>query len=231
MKTMLQKTKHFIKESIFGPGRRPMKIRLGLYRGLTLWLDPAKELMFYLGLYEAETSKWLSSKGKKIKSLVDVGAGCGELSMWALKHPQVEQVLAYDGSHERWSVFEKNCRDNGFSLDSRLETVKGLFFGLEESHKEFQALKKLPDPILVKIDVDGGELSILHRMKPVLSLRKFFLLIETHSRELDESCFKLLEGMGYQCTRIPQGWWRILVPEQRPTDFNQWIVAVPAEIK
>lgn len=202
-----------------------MKIRFGLYRGLTLRLDPANELMFYAGLYEIETSQWLARHGKGMRSLIDVGAGCGELSMWALKHPQVERVLAYDASAERWPIFENNLRDNGFESDARLKAVHGFFLGSKGSDTTLTMIHSLPEPVLIRIDVEGAEAEILGRMTDVMSTKKMFFLVETHSAELDRQCGKILREKSYDVKNINKAWWRCLISERRPLGFNQWLVA------
>lgn len=202
-----------------------MRVPVGFYKGLTLWLDPATELMFYAGLYEAETTKWLADEGKSMRSLVDVGAGCGELSMWALSKRQVERVLAYDASPERWPIFEKNLAANGFTSDGRLHMVRGFFLGNDDADVTLTMLRELPEPVLVRIDVDGGEVEIVDRLRGLLESKDLRFLIETHSEELHVDCRKVLEAHRYRVSDIIPACWRFLIPERRPVGFNQWLVA------
>jgi hypothetical protein len=221
--------KSMIKRLFLGEGRNPRRIPLGLYRGLTLSIDSGSESLFYFGLYEAETNPWLRRFIREAKSVVDVGAGCGELTMWALSKPGVERVLAYDASPSRWPVFRENLRLNKREKDERLTAVEDLFLGGEDAKDGGASLLAgLPGPILLKIDVDGGESYILDLMRPVLVQHRFLILLETHSRDLDDYCHRLLEEAGYRCRRIAPAWWRTMFGEQRPESFNQWIAAEPA---
>jgi precorrin-6B methylase 2 len=217
--------KKLIKKCFFGTGKRPVRIRAGLYRGVNLSLDPSHELLICMGLYEVETFGWLRKQGLCMRSLVDVGAGCGELSMWALRRPQVEQVTAYDASPERWPVFEENQRLNDLASEPRLRKVRGFFLGAADHAATMQELEALPEPVLLRIDVDGGEADILHHMRDLLPHRDLRLLIETHSRELDTDCTRILRGCGYRVQSIKRAWWRCVLPERRPIGFNQWLVA------
>lgn len=217
--------KNFLKRLILGKGRAGRRIPVGLYKGLTLSIDPATESNFYFGLYERETAPLLRKAGRVARSLIDVGAGCGELTVWGLSHPNIERVLAYDSSPERWPIFFENLRLNGVSGDDRLQAEQAMFLGRNKTDVAEEVLGELPEPILFRIDVDGGEQEIIESMLSVLRRKRSLLLIETHSRELDQGCFTLLSNLGYNVTRIAPAWWRKIIPEQRPLGFNRWLWA------
>ncbi len=212
--------KRLTKRLLFGEGRRPCRIRLGLFRGLRLSVDPSCETSLLLGLYEAETTSALRKMGERARAVIDVGAGYGELTAWALKQRSVERVCAFDPKAERWSVFRENMELNGFAQDARLSAECDFFPGPSSAW-----VSSLPEPVLVKIDVDGGEMKLLQDLRGVLQRKKFDLLIETHSEELDLGCRTLLEECGYQVRIIPQAWWRRWIPERRPVGFNRWLCA------
>jgi SAM-dependent methyltransferase len=217
--------KALLKKTVFGQGRRAMNIPFGLYAGLKLSIDPSCETGFLLGTYEAETTAWLRQAGRRARSVLDIGAGYGELTAWALRQPEVARVLAYDPKPERWPVFQENLSLNGLSADRRLQAVAGWFLGPEDESRTLQVLAELPEPILLKLDVDGGEEAILRRLHPLLSTKSFLVLVETHSPELDRACLDLLEDSGYSARVLPPAWWRAVLPERRPLAFNRWIAA------
>jgi hypothetical protein len=218
--------KKLIKQFVMGQGRRARRMPLGLYCGLTLSIDSGSESLFYFGLYEAETNSWLRRFVRKARTVIDVGAGCGELTAWALSRPGIQRVLAYDSSPSRWPIFRENMRLNDREGDPRLSAVEGMFLGPEGSLDAEQALfNDLPEPILLKIDVDGGEAHILRAMRDLLARKQLLFLIETHSEQLDRECWDILGSAGYERRRIARAWWRLFFPERRPEAFNQWIVA------
>lgn len=217
--------KRLVKKIILGDGRADRRIPFGLYKGLTLSIDPRSDAGFYLGLYERETTPWLRSAARSARSLVDVGAGAGELSIWALAHKSMQRVLAYDSSPERWPLLHHNIRLNAFQNDKRFEWFSTCFLGDDNPEETLLAIEALPEPVLLKIDVDGGEQAILEKMNDILRRKQFLILVETHSKALDGACFRLLADAGYRVRRIRQAWWRFFFPEQRPLDFNGWIVA------
>ena len=217
--------KTIVKQLLLGTGRRGRRIPFGLYKGLVLSIDPTVETSFYLGLYEVETAPWLRQAVLQAQSLVDVGTGAGELSMWGLAHANIRRVLAYDASPERWHIFRENQQLNGFEADERLTAVEGRFLGRQQQGEAEEILGCLPEPILFKIDVEGGEEAILERMRSFLATKRCLLLVETHSKMLDESCRRVLEAAGYEVRSLTPAWWRCFWPENRPLPFNQWLVA------
>jgi hypothetical protein len=221
--------KTFIKKLVLGSGRRAQKVHLGLYKGLTLSIDPSSEFGLWLGTFEAETNAWLRKAGKLAHTFIDVGAGYGELSVWALSQRNMARVLAYDPKPERWPVFQENLKLNKLSEDSRLQTYHELFLSRQDVERTAQHLLSLPSPVFLKIDVDGGEFVILQGLRGLLQKADFFFLIETHSRELDRDCAELLRSCGYRVDPIARAWWRVFVPERRPA-FNQWLAAAPARL-
>lgn len=214
--------KALFKKVVFGEGRRPCQINRGLFRGLSLSVDPASETSLLLGLYEAETLPFLRKAGRSMKTMIDVGAGYGEMTAWALRQPTTERVLAFDPKPERWPVFQQNMELNRYARDPRLSAFEDFFPGNEDT---IASLSSLPEPMLLKIDVDGAELDVLRAIRGFLSSRRVFLLLETHSEELDAECGSFLEELGYDVAVVPQAWWRRFIPEQRPIGFNRWLWA------
>jgi len=214
--------KSTLKKLLLGSGRRPCRIWTGLFGGLRLSIDPATETTLLLGLYEAETTPFLKRAGRRMRSMIDIGAGYGEMTAWALKQPHTLRVLAFEPGAARWPIFRTNMELNGFADDARLLPVADLFSGNAD---QAAMLLSLPEPVLMKLDVDGAEMEVLKSVGSVLRQRNFFLLVETHSVELDCDSRSFLESHGYRVTEISQAWWRTILPERRPTGFNRWLWA------
>ena len=214
--------KSIIKKMFLGSGRQPRRVWTGLFRDLRLSIDPASETTLLFGLYEVETIPFLRRAGRTMKTMIDVGAGYGEMTAWALRQSNTARVLAFDPKPERWPVFRENMALNGFSDDARLVPVADFFPGKVANE---EMLLSLPEPVVMKLDVDGAEMDVLEAIAGALRQRRFALLVETHSEDLDASCRKLLQDLGYKVAMIPQAWWRKWIPEQRPIGFNRWLWA------
>jgi len=74
-------------------------------------------------------------------------------------------------------------------------------------------------PRLVKIDVEGAELDVLHGAEQLLRRRETTFVIETHSPQLQRSCAALLKDYGWTCNILDE------------PGTNIHLVAVPANPK
>ncbi len=217
--------KGFLKKLCLGEGRRIRKIPFGLFQGLNLSVDPGSETSLWLGLYEAEVTPWLRKAGRKARTVVDVGAGYGELTVWALCQPKVEKVLSYEPDEIRWPVLAENLRANGFSRDARLQLVKDFL----TPSRARQDLQSLPEPVLLKLDVEGAEREILEILHDLLREKSLLIMVEVHSAAIRQETEARVRACGYRVTSVPRGWWRRLLPERRSLEFNQWFVAEKKE--
>lgn len=52
-------------------------------------------------------------------------------------------------------------------------------------------------PEIIKIDVEGAELDVLHGAQVTLTTNRPVLLLSTHSHDLRDRCFELLREYGY----------------------------------
>ena len=78
---------------------------------------------------------------------------------------------------------------------------------------------------MIKIDVEGAELDVLKSGNSILNNENVNLLIETHSKDLENDCVNFLENLNFNIKIIKNAWWRIFIPEYRPVDHNRWLWA------
>jgi hypothetical protein len=192
-------------------------------------LDPGYQGQYILGLYEREAQRWLGVLSSGVKSAIDIGAASGEYTLYFLARTAAEQVLAFDPDAVSREQFVQNIALNGFTNHPRLHAsaqyVKSVAGPDAITLDALLPLLKLP--CVIKIDVDGAELDILEGAREILRTRQVRWLIETHSAELERDCVTRLTENEYQVTIIPNAWWRLIVPEQRPIAHNRWLVAMP----
>lgn len=218
--------KQAIKRLIVSPGRKFRRVRGGVSKGMLMELDLAHQTQRFLGLDERELVPALRRLIRQCRSLIDVGANDGYYTLAFLRsnalriiacepYPAKEQLLA-------------NVRANGYETDSRfcLETRP---IGLRQGYLSISSLvAKLPAPILLKVDIDGGEAELLQSAEDCDRLDDLRWLIETHSKELEEQCVEWLQVRGYKTRVIYNAPWRILLPELRPISHNRWLIAEPS---
>jgi len=83
----------------------------------------------------------------------------------------------------------------------------------------------LPRPLMLKIDVDGGEMGVLRGGAQLIRSGECVFVIETHTPELERDCDQFLRDAGYTTRIIDNAWYRKFIPENRAIPHNRWLVA------
>lgn len=225
---MVVSAKRFFK-GLLPSGHRPRRVLTGLYAGLRLHLDLQAEVMVFAGLYERETHRDIARMAGTCEAFVDIGAGKGELTCYWLRRFPGRPVIAVEPNSSEVDWLRQNVEANFHSQPRALSVWPGCAGpGPDASHRGLaQLCAGLPGPILVKIDIDGGEAALLENAAEFLSTHSCRLLLEVHSVELEQGCAAVLARSGYAVRTIDQAGWRRWLPEQRPLAHNRWIVAEP----
>jgi Methyltransferase FkbM domain len=216
-----------VKKMLLRSGRKPRKVRLGLFRNLTLNLDMRSDAQVLFGLWERETYSRIRKAAHGCQWMVDVGSGKGELCVFFARHSSAQKVVCIDPDAGEIERMLYNLELNGES-DSQKVSVLKKFVGTSRD-SQFVELDGLQlgqgEKGFVKIDVEGAELDVLKSGTRLLKNRNVDLVIETHSSQLESDCVGLLEGHGYDCQILPNAWWRLVIPEGRPAAHNRWLWA------
>lgn len=217
----LSKLKH-----LFLPrGRNPREIKTGLFKGLKFDLDFQCDSQLYFGFFEREISGWVKKLSNNINTAIDIGVAYGEYTLFFLRNTKTKKIFAFDPSEETRSFLIRNLKLNGYDNDPRFILISK-FLGCDNNTTRLDSIvSEIIEPCLIKMDVDGAELDILKGSQKILSLLKCSWVIETHSKELENDCIKLLNEANYKTMTIRNAWWRIIIPEQRPIKHNRWLVA------
>lgn len=214
-----------LKNRIVTPGVRPLEVRGGLLKGLKLQLDLQHHTQVYLGLYEHELHDWVRRFSADAVTAVDVGAADGAYAMYFLKHAPVQRVYAFEPDRRAYGLLLGNLRLNNLYEDERLRVFAAAAGCTGSAMALDELLDDLPEPTLVKVDVEGGELDVLRGAERLLRRGGASWIIETHSAGLETDCAGVLRSHGLEVAIVSPGWWRFAVPEQRPMTHNRWLVA------
>ena len=204
--------------------RAPRTIKSGVFRGLRMELDLTSQTQLYLGLFERELHKWINRFSMNIKTVIDIGAGEGEYTLYFLTKSPAEKVLAFEPLTTSRTRLMRNLELNGAAPNSRL-VLSSKFVGAMD-RDNCQTLDSLSSvispPCLIKIDVEGGEVDVLRGATTLLSSLQTSWIVETHSRQLEEECITIFSQTGFATTVVPNAWWRWVLPEFRPLPHNRW---------
>jgi hypothetical protein len=218
----------FIKNSIVPRGYHERTILTGPLKGIRMHLDLRTQTQFYLGLFERELHPWMVLFSKNVRSVVDIGAADGEYTLFALLKTNAERVMTFEPSSEAVEHLQRNLDANGLADCDRLD-LHARFVGSADSPSSI-SIDALCDsiltPCLLKMDIDGGEAELLGAASTrLLGVSGLPWVIETHSISLEKACASILRTHGYRTRIIPNAWWRALIPEQRVSEQNRWLVA------
>jgi hypothetical protein len=216
-----------IKQLIVPKGKAPRKIQFGIFKDLIISMDLASRTQLYLGLYERELYPWLEKLSSGIHTAIDIGANEGEYTLYFLAKTASKKILSFEPSLESQAQLRANLALNALDNDSRLELSAKFVTALDgENECTLDSyLATISSPCLIKMDVDGGEVDILRGANQLLKLPSVRWIIETHSQQLEEQCIEILNQAGFLTKIIPNSWYRLFIPELRPT-HNRWLVAL-----
>jgi precorrin-6B methylase 2 len=205
---------------------RPTRLPLGLGRGLALEIAPGSPLDIYLGLYEYELTRHLRRLCKPGHRSFDIGGFDGYYAL-VLARLTGAEVLVFESDPEACRRIERNCARN--PAPGSLVRVHNAYVAFETNPDQNcialdDSLRKdeLFTPDLMKLDVDGAEVSALTGAKELLAHRQPHLIVETHSAQLERDCAELLIELGYRPVVVsPRRW----LAQNRPIPHNRWLVA------
>lgn len=218
----------FIKKLFMPKGIAPRRIKFGICKGLIMQLDLNHQSQIYLGLYEREIYKWLKKISSGINTAIDIGAAYGQYTLFFLKKTNSKKIISFEPEANCLNIFKTNLKLNGFAESERFRLIEK-FVGVKEDSLNCMLDSFISDitcPCLFKIDVEGAEVDVLKGSRKILELKGISWLIETHSKQCEEDCIKILKSSGFDITIIFNPWWRAIIPELRILEHNRWLVAV-----
>ena len=157
----------------------------------------------------------------------DIGTNTGWYALYFATLQKIERVHAFDPDESLVVSARATFLMNDPAYLAKTE-FHAKFVGDKDDSRWCRldtVLRGIRRPIVLKIDVDGGELEVLHGAKEILSEVPCMLVIETHSVELERGCVDFLDGLGYRTRIIKNGWYRAIVPETRNLPHNRWMTA------
>ena len=210
------------------PGDAERKIKHGLLKGMNFYVDPSIKSMRLVGLDEREIAAATRAAAAAVTVAMDIGANDGWYATYFAGLPNINRVYAFEPDVSIRPKMDKNLTANGPAISSKVEVVQKMVGDKDDADwvsVDSFATRLSGQKVLLKIDVDGGELDVLNGARRVLTEIECRVVMETHTAELERTCIALLESIGYRCRIIDVGWYRRFFPESRPLAHNRWFVA------
>ncbi len=201
---------------------------MGLGEGLRVAAQPGRtgSLHLHLGTAEAEIAPYLRRLVRPGTVCVDIG---GNNAYYALifARRSGNEVVTLDFDPEAIAFGTKNLALNP-ELAARVRQHRCYVAHEVAPEHGAETLDHLLEtgvirpPGLLKIDVEGAEMSVLQGAARVLRDHRPHVVVETHSAALETGVADMLAGLGYRVRIVGQRRW---FREGRPAAHNRWLVA------
>jgi len=199
------------------------RIRFGLARGSLMQLNLQSQLQRLLGLDEREIAASVRRGLARARSAVDVGANDGYYTLVFLRS-NAERVVACEPGPVAEDLL-RNISINHYPCEGRFDLERRLIGTRPNELSLGRLLADLPRPVLVKIDIDGGEVDALASAEALDDLESTFWVVETHSVALERDCAAWFDARRFKTSIVDHAWWRTFIPELRPGPQNRWLIA------
>lgn len=211
------------------PKGTTMPILQGRAKGLKWTVGAGDNNGFWIGSYELDTQKVIAEHATPGKVVYDIGANAGFFTLLAsVLVGEKGRVLAFEPLPDNVDSIRRHLRMNKISnVELRDVAVAG-----QEGEMSFQrgvnaaegmlsdtgdikvkvvtidALvfkQETPPPDLMKIDVEGAELSLLEGARETLVRYAPIIVLSTHGEVVHKACLNFLKTLGYQMSTIGAG--------------------------
>jgi hypothetical protein len=215
--------KRRLKKLVLPDSPRVYRIPFGLARGCLMQLNLQSQLQRLVGLDEREIAAAVRRGLAFARSAVDVGANDGYYTLVFLGS-NAERVVACEPGPVADELL-RNVSLNRYPCEGRFELERRLIGTRPNELSLVRLLAELPRPLLVKIDIDGGEVDALASAEGLDHLESTLWVVETHSAELERECVTWFDTRRFKTSIVDHAWWRTFVPELRPGPQNRWLIA------
>jgi len=221
-----RRLKIVIKNALGLRGVKEVELLAGPARGVRMILNFSGHTPMYLGMYEWELHGFLRQVVPSARVVFDVGGYLGYDALLFAANSQ-GRIVTFEPDPDRVPLLEANRKLNpGLRDRITIETTAVARTDGDRAMSLDTAATRFGVPDLIKIDIDGGELDALVGGQQTLREKRPHLIVETHSKQLEDDCGTLLVESGYRpIIKHNRKIWR----EQRGgAAHNRWLLATGA---
>ena len=206
----------------------PLRVWRGPFRGARVVMNPRVSLRKIFGLYEHELNGWLEQTLGRVTRVLDVGANDGYFTFGCAaalrRRGAAGEIIAFE-PQARHVVALRTSLEEQRTSGVNVEVVQAMV-GREElaGMTTLDALRRgNRTNTLIKIDVEGAELDVIHGANSWISPANAFL-IEVHRYEYLDLITRHFAARGISMRRIDQRPLPMLGRGARDVD-NWWLVS------
>lgn len=210
------------------PSEAHVRILQGPLRG-NRWIKGSGVNGYWLGTYELEKQKAFAHIVKLGDVVYDIGAHVGFYTLLASNLVgDTGKVFAFEPLPRNSAYLRKHLALNHRTNAKLFESAVGAQGGaalLAESESSFSgrigekgelpvaivsidelvARSEMEPPDIIKIDVEGGEISVLRGAEKMLRAHRPTILLATHGSIAHAACLAFLKNIGYSCSPLGGG--------------------------
>jgi precorrin-6B methylase 2 len=224
--------KSFLKRLFFGkPSTGIYTVKFFSPRGIKIYLNPQYEATMILGTNEIEIQRHFVGFSRECDYFFDIGSSNGYYGLLYKKYNPGGTVFSFDAQEGYVELQKQNFALNNWLANVHISDKFVSNFDSDTHISINNFFKKSGRKILLKIDIDGGEATLLNDIRELLEKNNCFLIVETHSKQLESECLHIMQDLGYTTKIVSQGWYRRFIPERRDAshhDQNRWFISSKA---
>jgi len=209
------------------PGALPMPVLQGPLRG-HWWITGSSNHGCWLGSYEYAKQRLFARMIRTGDVVFDIGANVGFYTLLAAARVMPRgKVVAFEPLGQNARFIHRHLRINNIDRVQVIEAAVGETNGTvrfkrhassamgrvsedgslvveQVSLDELCDARTIPDPTLIKIDVEGGELSVLRGAARMLQRARPSIFLATHGAQIHRDCCDFLRSGGYSLRAIDE---------------------------
>jgi hypothetical protein len=212
-----------IKNALGLRGVKETRILAGPARGVRMSLDFSGQTPKYLGMFEWELHRFYRQVLPSAKLVFDIGGAEGYTALlYAANSPG--QIYTFEPNPSEVGLLEANIARNPGLRDRIVVRPEAIGRQNGSGATTLDSISAdLGAPDFIKIDVDGWELDVLAGGARTLSEKRPHLVVETHTKRLEDQCGELLLECGYRpIIKHNREVWR---ETRGGSSHNRWLLA------
>jgi precorrin-6B methylase 2 len=217
-----------IKHVLLPTSREYRRVRAGVAAGCWLPLSYQSDLRMMWGMFERPLIPWVRKFFQDAHVAYDIGNAEGYYTLAFLRLcAPGGRVIAFEANPVANREFRVTMERN--TIAARVQLIEA-FVGDGSDGKTIsvdatKSDRGLPPPDVVKIDVEGAEVRVLRGMEKTLRGGHPPVILEVHSKELEQQSLEMLQGWDYHTEVVDFTLMEKVYSEYRPLPHNRWIVA------
>ncbi len=218
--------KNFVKSILIGKEAKVYTIKYGIAKGIKLFLDPMHRSLRLFALEENELQSYFKDFSPRCDVFIDLGSSDGYYPLVYRKLNTRGDIYSFEVQEKQALEQVKNFERNGFDTKNLYVIQKYVADKIDETNVTVDSIVNVTGKkVFFKVDIEGAEFLALKGAHKLLTNNNCSIIVETHTKALEEQCDDFLQSLGYSTKIVKYAWFRSIIPELRSLEHNRWLIA------